>query len=191
MQRQRFIMAKKYLSHFDQILCEMSEKMLSTQMINNITINFIQCMIPHHQGAIYMCENLLMFTSNTQLKGLAENIIKTQTLGIEHMKDILNTTSGYTNSEKNVNCYVVKYLKITEKMIEKMKDSPRCVNINLNFINEMIPHHKGAIEMCESVLQYCIDPRLKFVADNIIKEQKHGIIELEKIQNNICNSYNF
>lgn len=46
----------------------------------------------------------------------------------------------------------------------------------------MIPHHEGAISMCENLLQYRIDPRLKNVVVCMIEEQTKGVEELKKIQ---------
>ena len=46
----------------------------------------------------------------------------------------------------------------------------------------MIPHHEGAIAMCENLLKYRIDPRLKGVADSIIEEQRQGVEEMKQIQ---------
>ena len=96
----------EYLHRFDEILCEMSNRMLSFNTTSNITINFIECMIPHHEAAIYITA-------------------------------------------------------------------------------EMIPHHEGAVEMCNNLLRFPIDPRLRIVANNIIKEQSRGIIELKQIQKNL------
>ena len=67
-----------------------------------------------------------------------------------------------------------------------MKNSPRCVNINLDFVGEMIPHHEGAIQMCNNLLQYRIDPRLADVARTIIEEQSRGVKELEQIRRMLC-----
>ena len=187
MQNQRFVMmARNYLTRFDEILNQMADEMLSQNVVNNITIDFIRCMIPHHQAAIYMCENLLKYTRYEPLIKIANNIIQMQTRGIEQMKEIEKTTYGFNNMPKEVNSYIEKYLSITNNMIEKMKNSPRCVNINLNFVNEMIPHHQGAIDMCENLLQYYIDPRLKQVANSIIREQSEGINQLKNVQNALC-----
>ena len=78
-----------------------------------------------------------------------------------------------------------KYFEITKDMIEKMRNSPRCLSINLDFVNEMIPHHEGAIAMCENLLQYRIDPRLVDVAKTIIREQSEGVNELENIRKSL------
>ncbi len=174
--------ANQYLMRFDEILCQMADKMLSSKITNSITLDFIQNMIPHHQAAIYMSENLLKYTNYPPLQNIARDIIKMQTNGIEQMQEIARTTRGYINSQINVNNYYTKYLSITKNMINEMKNSLRTPNINLDFVTEMIPHHKGAIAMCENLLQYCIDPRLKCVANTIIKEQSEGVRELENIR---------
>ncbi len=176
----------KYLTRFNKILYEMKEKMLTAKIINNITIDFIICMIPHHQAAIYMCENLLEFTQYKPLQEIARNIIRTQTSGIEQMKEILNTTTGFENNPREVRKYIETYRRITFNMIYNMQNSIKSNNININFTSEMIPHHMGAVQMCENLLKYYIDPRLKFVAKNIIKEQSKGIKELEEIQKDLC-----
>ncbi len=182
----KMINVKKYLIRFDQILRQMASKMISAEIINNITIDFIQCMIPHHQAAIYMCDNLLKYTDYKPLEKIAQNIIKMQTKGIEQMREIAKTTSGFGSSPTKVDKYIKRYRQIVQNMIWQMKNSPRCLNINLNFTNEMIPHHEGAVSMCENLLQYNIDPRLKKVAENIIKEQSEGVVQLKEIRRNLC-----
>ncbi len=177
---------ERYLKKFDEILCNMAKEMLSQNITNNITINFIKCMIPHHQAAIYMCKNLLDYTDYAPLRSIANDIIQTQTRGIEEMEEILNTTRGYINSRRDVNCYMSRYCQITQNMISRMKNSSRCCGVNLNFISEMIPHHEGAIQMCDNLIQYIIDPRLREVASAIITEQTSGVEELKKIRTNLC-----
>ncbi len=185
MQNWQVMRARKYLNRYEQILKEMAEKMLFQNISNSITINFIECMISHHQAAIFMCENLLEYTKYQTLEEIANNIIKTQTEGIEQMQEIAKTTYGFSNMPQDVNCYMEKYFEITKNMIEKMKNAYRCININLNFTNEMIPHHEGAIAMCENLLKYRIDPRLECIADSIINEQSKGVEELKRIQKRI------
>lgn len=186
MQNVQIVRAKKYLNQFDQILNQMAEKMLSQHVTNSITINFIECMVPHHQAAIDMSQNLLEYTTYQPLQNIAKNVIEMQTNGIKQMEEIARTTYKFPNTTQDVNHYMEKYLEITENMIERMQNAPRCININLNFINEMIPHHEGAIAMCKNLLQYRIDPRLKLVADSIIKEQGKGVEQLKEVRKTLC-----
>ncbi len=180
------LIAINYLMRFDEILCTMKSKMLSNCFIDDITTYFVKCMIPHHQAAIYMCENLLYYTCNEPLIEICRNIIKTQEAGIEKMQEIACTTSGFFNNNEEINCYMSSYLGITKNMIYKMEKAPRCINLNLNFVNEMIPHHEGAIAMCSNLLKYNIDSRLKNVAQSIISKQSQGVRNLTKVHNNIC-----
>ena len=177
--------AKLYLARFFQILNQMEQQMTSAKPIDNITVYFIHCMVPHHQAAIYMCENLLKYTNYQPLENIANNIIQTQTEGIRQMKEIAQTTQGFNNCPEDVKCYTKKYLSIAQNMFYRMKHSRTSANINLNFTSEMIPHHEGAIAMCNNLLQYCIDPRLAGVARNIIREQSEGVRQLELIQKNL------
>lgn len=186
MQNRQILRANRYLYRYDEIVKQMAEKMLSQNVTNSVTINFIECMIPHHEAAIQMSENLLEYTRYQPLQEIAQNIIKRQTEGIKQMGEIAKTTYGFPNTPQVVDNYMKKYLEITKNMIEKMKNVPRCVNINLNFVNEMIPHHEGAIAMCENLLSYHIDPRLKLVADTIIREQSEGVKQLKEIQKRLC-----
>ena len=100
---------------------------------------------------------------------------------------MLGTTgTRFNNNPQDVNYYIEKYLEITKKMISEMKNSPRCISINLDFVNEMIPHHEGAIRMCNNLLQYYIDPRLKNVAESIIQEQSRGVDQLKQVRTMLC-----
>ena len=130
---------KNYLIRFDEILNTMECKMLLKPNCDNITIYFINCMIPHHQAAIYMCENLLNYTEYEPLIKIANNIITTQEAGIKEMREIRCTTQGYESCQEDMKKYMAKYLEIVKNMINNMRNAPKGIDINLNFICEMIP----------------------------------------------------
>lgn len=177
--------SKIYLNNFNQILNQMGTSMFSQDIINNITINFIRCMIPHHEAAIYMCQNLLRFTNNRRLINLANNIIDSQSKGIRTMEQIERTINNYQSPNQQVYNYMNNYYRITNTMLYEMKNSAKIDDINLDFITEMIPHHEGAINMCQNVLQYNIDPRLINLAQSIIREQSKNIQTLQEIRSTI------
>ena len=113
---------------------------------------------------------------------IAKNIMRTQTEGIRQMIGIYETTPNIFNAYEDVERYRKRYIEITKRMIEKMKNSSQGQNIDFDFISEMIPHHEGAIQLCQNVLQYHIDPRLEKVARTIIRQQTKGIEELKQVK---------
>lgn len=67
-----------YLNDYYNILNTMIKKMSSVQLTNSISVNFIQQMIPHYLAAIEMSKNILKYTTNLEVQGIAINIISDQ-----------------------------------------------------------------------------------------------------------------
>ena len=73
---------------FQQAMDAMHKNMMIPST-GNIDIDYLQGMIPHHQGAIDMSEELIKKSKDPQLKLLAEKIIKEQKAEIKLMQDLL------------------------------------------------------------------------------------------------------
>lgn len=173
----------KYAYQFDQILCNMALDMLTQDITNNITINFIKEIIPYNMAAIYMCQNISVYTNYPAIIGLSENIVEFQKDMIEKMKEVLKSTKGYINSSQNVNMYVGQYFNLTQSLVNNMKKSARTPNINLDFINEMILYYKGGMEIENNVLKYYIDPKLKRIVEESIVAQNEIVRKIKDMEN--------
>ena len=64
-------------------------------------------------------------------------------------------------------------------MFDDMRNACYTNDINANFIREMIPHHRGAIQMSRNALQFPICQELKPIIQSIIVSQQNGIREME------------
>ena len=79
-------------NHGDVPFKKSMDKMHKDMMMKssgNIDIDFLKGMIPHHQGAIEMSEELIKKTKDPELKAFSEKIIKDQKAEIKQMQDIL------------------------------------------------------------------------------------------------------
>ncbi len=73
------------------ILQTMFDDMQKAKISNDININFIHEMIPHHEGAIQMSKNLLKYPICPQLVPILEAIISSQEQGVKEMRMLLKT----------------------------------------------------------------------------------------------------
>ena len=177
--------AADYLSVYRDILEHMIGGMTEAHLTNSISHNFIVQMIPHHRAAIEMCENLLRYTDNKRLTEIARNIISEQTESISNMENILGRCSRLENSRRDVCLYQKCFWDAAQKMFSQMESACASNNIDVTFMLEMIPHHKGAIKMSENALHFDICPGLRPILDSIIISQRRGVCEMEALLHNI------
>ncbi|PSU19923.1 hypothetical protein CTM97_18465 [Photobacterium phosphoreum] len=63
--------------------------MMTVKLTGNPNIDFVEGMLPHHEGAIKMAEVIMPYLKNQQIKTFASNIIKTQKKEVYFMKSWL------------------------------------------------------------------------------------------------------
>ena len=107
-------------------------------------IMFAEMMIPHHEQAIEMSELALSNTTNPNVLALAEQISGAQEPEIELMKSWPGVDSmghaGHTMAGM-----------LDENEMEMLRDS-RGADFDRLFLEGMIKHHEGAIEMAEMII---------------------------------------
>lgn len=173
---------KDYLREFRNILDDMIEGMTDAELTGSISHNFIVQMIPHHDAAIRMSENLLRYTTNIELQNIALNIVREQTESIENMQRILRRCSRDGDSRRCSYRYNRRTDEIMRTMFSRMRNARSTNNIDCNFIREMIPHHMGAVCMCENALKYDTCSGLKPILRSIISSQKKEIAQMRRLE---------
>jgi uncharacterized protein (DUF305 family) len=76
---------------FEEINHKMHEGM-NVQYSNQVDVDFLKGMIPHHQGAVDMANVVLTHSKNPKVRKLAKDIIDAQNKEIEMMKSWLKET---------------------------------------------------------------------------------------------------
>ncbi len=173
--------AVQYLNTFYKILDDMEREMKEAELSNSISADFINQMIPHHQAAIKMSENILKYSGDKQIRAIAENIISEQTKSIADMRASYPQCREKVNSNSDIASYMERFKAVTDIMFEQMRNSPASSNVNYDFLVEMIPHHRGAVRMSANLLRFNICRQLIPIADAIIVSQLEGIREMEKL----------
>jgi len=64
------------------------------------------------------------------------------------------------------------------KMDEAMHALTYTGNPDVDFVTKMIPHHQGALDMARAELEFGTDPKIRKLAESIIKSQDRQIAEI-------------
>lgn len=173
--------AKTYLDAFSCILGTMIKKMTEAALSDSVSHNFIVQMLPHHRAAIEMSNNILKYTTDLAVQNIATQIIKEQTQSIENMQKILPLCECMKNTKEALCLYSRQTNRTMQAMFSAMGAACATNQLNTDFLREMIPHHRGAVEMSHLTLQYPICPELIPILESIIAEQKRGILQMQHL----------
>jgi Uncharacterized protein conserved in bacteria len=177
-----------YLRQYYAILSQMVDNMMNVPESNSISRNFILQMIPHHEAAIEMSRNLLQYTTNEDLQDIALDIIVTEGEGVEAMQRALNRCSTITNDNNDILNYQRAYQAIIRTSVDAMINVQMGDNIDLDYINAMIPQQEGAISMAKNALRFNVCREVKGIIDAIIIFQSREVMRLKMLKNRIENS---
>lgn len=135
-------------------------------------LDFVQGMIPHHEGAVAMAKIELQFGKDAAIKKMAENVVKAQESEIVVMKDWLSKAD---QAKLPVVAESAKANSDAMAAMMKNMENDYLGNADVDFVKGMIPHHQGAIEMARVAKQYVKDPALLKLADDITSAQEGEI----------------
>lgn len=142
---------------------------------NGVDRAFVADMIPHHEGAIEMAELAQQRGESTFVKQLAEDIIGSQSEEIATMRreDEALEKAGIQRGSLGM----PEHMKGMDHDASELKNAK---NFDRAFIEMMIPHHQGAVEMVKVELAKGEDPELRTLAQQISDAQQREIGAMRK-----------
>jgi uncharacterized protein (DUF305 family) len=139
-------------------------------------LQFIDQMIPHHEGALMSSEHMISNSKHPEMRQLYEDIQNSQSEQIEQMQEWRN--EWYPDAEKASG--MMNEGQAASKMGNGMMDGSMQGMMGGNtldtmFLKMMIPHHQMAVDMSDEALSKAEHPELRDLAQKIRDEQSSEI----------------
>ncbi|WP_162459671.1 DUF305 domain-containing protein [Kocuria sediminis] len=165
---------------------------ISTEQHTKHDHHFAVMMIPHHQGAIDMAELAVEKSDRPEIRELAETIVQAQSAEIEQLQAAADRLAAENDAEHHGHHHGHHHHghhgghghggEMDGDMMGEMDGMSPDELAELSgdefdraFLEEMITHHRMAVEMAEMELQMGTDPELRAMAETMIEDQQAEI----------------
>lgn len=147
-------------------------------------LRYIDAMVLHHQGAIDMAQEAKAKSKRAEIQQLADAIIAAQNQEIQQLQEWRK--AWYPDAAATPVAYSAEMghtMAMTPEQAAAMTMSSDLggagEEVDLAFIDGMIPHHEGALVMAEDALQKSSRPEIKALSEEIIEAQRQEIEQMQ------------
>lgn len=145
----------------------------SQEQHNEADVNFAQMMIPHHEQAVEMAD-LADDRAGEEVGQMSEEIRDAQGPEIEQMQQMLQDWGA--DSDEDMDHSGMAGMLSDEQMEELATSEDE--EFDTLFLELMIEHHEGAVDMAETVLEEGNAPEAQQLAGEIVQTQEEEVEQM-------------
>lgn len=143
---------------------------------------FAMMMIPHHEQAVEMSDMLLAKDDiDERVTSLAERIKAAQGPEIEQMEEWLDAEGIGMGDMEDMGMDGMGHSGMMSEGAMQALEAAEGEDAARLFLEQMIVHHEGAIEMSEDLLEDGEDTEMRALAESIVESQTAEIAEMQAL----------
>lgn len=149
---------------------------------NDADVMFAQMMIPHHEQAIELADIARdpAIGASEEVRALAEQVKGAQDPEIDLMTSLLTAWGQSATMDSSVDHSTMMSGMLTLDELATVSQA-RGAEFDRAWLEAMIAHHEGAIEMAEDVLADGVNADVRALAEQIIAAQRAEIEEMRAL----------
>ncbi|WP_434081517.1 DUF305 domain-containing protein [Sanguibacter sp. Z1732] len=151
---------------------------------NDADTMFAQMMIVHHEGAIEMADLALEKADSEEVRSLAERISSAQGPEIDEMTSWLEAwgeETSPTGGMEGMDHGGMEMEGMSQEEAMAELESLSGAEFDRRFLELMIAHHRGAVDMAQEELHGGENPQALDLGQKIVDDQEREIAEMEQL----------
>jgi uncharacterized protein (DUF305 family) len=132
---------------------------------------FIDTMVPHHEMAVMMADMELEHGSNAGVKAMVQMMKDAQLAEIAEMKASRQEIAGSSDIPKMDDAHMKADMQAMESL--------RGAELDRHFLEEMLPHHAGALVVAHGALPNLENADMRALAAKIVQDQTEEIVAIK------------
>lgn len=162
---------------------------VATPGVNSVDAGFARDMATHHTQAVIMAGYERDNTDNAALRVLATDMETSQNQQIGEMQGWLDVW-GLARASKNQMAWMGPGMGMGPTALMPGMATPAEMDhlqtlhgkaLDIDFLQLMIRHHQGGLEMAQYAVQHASEPYVRDMAESMLNSQNSEIIEMEQI----------
>jgi uncharacterized protein (DUF305 family) len=146
---------------------------------NDADVMFAQMMIPHHEQAVEMADAVLAKDGTSpEVAELATEVKAAQAPEIEQLDQWLDTWGAERTSEHTGHAGMSGMMSEEDMQALEAATAPESDRL---FLEQMIAHHRGAVEMAQEEVEAGSDANAVTMAQTIVETQTSEIAAMESL----------
>ncbi|MEV0768542.1 DUF305 domain-containing protein [Nocardia salmonicida] len=145
---------------------------------NDADVTFLQMMYPHHEQAVQMAELVPSRSQDQQVIDLAAGIQAAQQPEMTQIQSLLASFGKPDPSAGAMNHDMPGMMSPEQMSSLEAMSGPE---FDKMWLQMMIDHHRGAVEMAQTEITAGANPQAKQLAENIVAAQQQEITQMETL----------
>ena len=171
-----FALSFTALAQMDHGMESPSMKALEKASGKTFDVYWMSQMIAHHNAAVDMAKFVLKEGRDARVKKAAQDIVKVQSSEVKQLTTWLKSWYNSAPDTAQMKLMAAEMQPMIEASQGKMDGhSTSMGSPDVNFLENMIPHHQSAVDMSKLALKKAVKPELKKFAQGVIDVQTKEI----------------
>ena len=175
-----------YAKGYEKVLKGWKKDFKKMPQTGDVTIDFLDVMVKHHEGTLAMIENELAYGDNPIIWQFARGIKNTQYKRKSQIELLIKQLKKEKQVDKETEkIYLLEVQKIIQDMLQQMEKADCKENVDKAYVLQMIVSHEATNQLAEHMMKYSTNTTVQEIAQKMINTQTKEIKKMQKFAREI------